>query len=170
MTSATHSPPLPGTGVVAPGQAHRGSALARRFRIALALACAVVATSAVAQSNTSSAMRVVKDPVTGAIRAATPEEFRAMQAREAQAGKGVAANRGILSRKANPQPTTRADGSVELELTDETMSYSVARRNADGSADAYCVTGADAATDLLKGKKVSAARKIGKEDGHDHQK
>ena len=93
-----------------------------------------------------------------------------MQEREARAQKGSAgANRGILSRKVDPQEVRHADGSVELELTDDTMSYSVARKNADGSTDMYCVTGAAAADKLLKGKKVVAS-KISKEESHDHHK
>jgi hypothetical protein len=141
------------------------------LRAAIALAWALIATSAFAQSTAAPGLRVVKDPVTGALRAPTAEEFQAMRAAEARSGKGAAnANRGILSGKANPQPATRGDGSVEVELTNDTQSYSVARRNADGGTDAYCVTGVQAATDLLKGKKVASARKIDKEDGHDHQK
>lgn len=137
----------------------------------IALASAVIATSAFAQSTAAPAMRVVKDPVTGALRAPTAEEVQAMQAAEARSGKGAAkGNLGVLTGKANPQPTTRSDGSVEVELTNDTQSYSVARRSADGGTDAYCVTGVQGASDLLKGKKVASARKISKEDGHDHQK
>ena len=48
------------------------------------------------------------------------------------------------------------------------MSYSVATRNADGSTNQYCVTGPQAAADLMKGKKTTArVEKTAKEHNHD---
>lgn len=171
MTIARDCLPQTGAAPAAPRHDRPARAPARHFGAAIALASAVIATSAFAQSTTAPGLRVVKDPVTGALRAPTAEEFRAMKAAEAGSGKGAAnAAHGILSGKANPQPATRGDGSVEVELTNDTQSYSVARRNASGGVDAYCVTGVQAATDVLKGKKVASARKIDKEGHHDHQK
>ena len=50
----------------------------------------------------------------------------------------------------NPQALTHADGTVEQELDESTLSYSVARRNADGTVEMVCVQGKDAASKAMK--------------------
>ena len=57
---------------------------------------------------------------------------------------------GMLSGKADPQPVVQADGTVSQELDAGSMSYTVARRNADGSIEMVCVNGAEAAQKALK--------------------
>ena len=57
---------------------------------------------------------------------------------------------GMLTGQRNPQPVTHADGTVSQELDAGTMSYTIARRNADGTIDMVCVEGADAAQKALK--------------------
>ena len=86
-------------------------------------------------------MQIVKDPVTGQLRAPTAEEFQAMQEQEAKekASKPAAA-------AAAPMVERRAaNGAVGFQLGDEFMTYSVVKRNADGTMTTHCVTGADAA-------------------------
>lgn len=137
--------------------------------VALGLAAAVAAPAAFADETPG--MRVFKDPTTGQLRAPTHEEVRALQLKEARAAsaRGAAATGsvGMLSRTV-PSLVQRADGSRKLELTEASMSYSVVTRNADGTLDMNCVTGADTAERALKGKKIAATR-IVKEDGHGHQ-
>ena len=112
-------------------------------------------------------MRIVKDPVTGQLRGPTPEEAAAFD-KATRAKAGVRQPRGLLTGKINPQPITHPDGTVQQELDDSTMSYSVATRNADGSTNQYCVTGPQAAADLMKGKKTTArVEKTAKEHNHD---
>lgn len=71
---------------------------------------------------------------------------------------------GMVSGRVNPQAQRQADGSVVQELDAGTMSYSVARRNADGSIEMVCVNGAEAAEKAMKApttfaKRVSPASK-----------
>lgn len=119
--------------------------------------CTAVASSAMAQ-------RAARDNPGDALRALTPAELRALDSK-------ASAPVGLRSGKANPQPVTHADGSVEHELDSSTLMYSVARRNADGSISTYCVTGADSAEGLLKPSKSSArtTARGAKEHQHDHK-
>ena len=66
----------------------------------------------------------------------------------------------------NPQALTHADGTVEQELDESTLSYSVARRNADGTVEMVCVQGKDAASKAMKAPQFAsrpAASKASKE-------
>ena|ERR1700712_871997 len=113
-------------------------------------------------------MRIVRDPVTGQLRAPTAEEYQAMQAEEAKAS---AARKAVAPAAAAPVPVRRADGSVKLMLDESNMSYSVVTRNADGSLTEQCVTGVAEAQKALSGKKVSVVKngKNSKEHSHDHE-
>lgn len=105
-------------------------------------------------------MRVVKDPVTGLLRAPTNEELKAQLQQEARARGARAASAGqvgIISRTA-PSLVRRADGSRKLELTEDSMTYSVMSRNPDGSLNMNCVTGEDAAERALKARNFAAGR------------
>lgn len=57
---------------------------------------------------------------------------------------------GMISGRLNPKPVVHANGTVAQELDASTMTYSVARRRADGSVEMVCVDGADAAAKALK--------------------
>ena len=66
----------------------------------------------------------------------------------------------------NPQALTHADGTVEQELDESTLSYSVARRNADGTVEMVCVHGKDAASKAMNAPQFAsrpAASKASKE-------
>jgi hypothetical protein len=121
--------------------------------IALAALALGVAASAQAQ-------RAAKDSVTGELRAPTVDEVKA----EAS-GKRSARAVGILSGKADPQSQRLPNGTVVQELTTDTMMYSVARKNADGTISQYCVTGDEAAQRIVKSKpsKIQSFAKAGKE-------
>lgn len=116
----------------------------------LAAACAVAALLA---ASGASAATVARDPVTGELRAPTAAEAQALS-QPAGTGRGAvkaaAAPRGMLTGRINPQPVQHADGSVEHELDESTLSFSVATRNADGSISQACVTGPDAAAAAMK--------------------
>jgi len=131
-----------------------------------ALLCVLV--GAVVPSANAQGMRIVRDPVTGQLRAPTAEEYQALQAEEAKA----AAARKATAPAAAPAPVRRADGSVQLMLDESQMSYSVVTRNADGSLTEQCVTGAAEAQKALSGKKVSVVKSgkaAAKEHSHDHE-
>ena len=116
---------------------------------------AVVALAAMASAPALAAaeagMRAARDVKTGQVRAPTAEESKTLDAAAAKlrAAKGKA-RVGLASGTLDPQAVTYADGAVELELDESTLSYSVARRNADGTVEMVCVQGKDAANKALK--------------------
>ncbi len=145
---------------------------ARMLRNCLGATLAVVAVSLSSGAFAVEAMglKVVKDAQTGALRAPTAEEFTAMQAQEnaVTAGTKSTKSRGMLSRKESPKAVHMSHGGVRMELTEDTMTYSVATRNADGAIDMQCVTGADAAAKAMNEKSTSATP-ANKEHKHDVQ-
>lgn len=56
---------------------------------------------------------------------------------------------GMLTGQVNPKPVVHADGSVSQELDAGTMSYTVARRSADGTIEMVCLDNAEAAHKAL---------------------
>lgn len=106
------------------------------------------------------AQRVSRDSVTGELRAPTAAEVKAMDSSK-RASRAV----GVLSGKADPQAVRLPDGTVMQELTTDSLMYSVARKNADGTVSQYCVHGEEAAHRLVKGKqaKSQVISKAGKE-------
>jgi len=136
----------------------------RRIGLAAAIALAAVISSPAAQAQV--AQRVAKDPVTGALRAPTADEVKALDAKTARTASLTGA-RGLRTGKINPQPIQHADGSIEQELTEDTQIFSVARRNDDGTLDIACVTGKSAAEAVVRDKK--AFSKAAKEHAHELQ-
>ena len=120
--------------------------------LAAAFAAALVMAAPLAQA--APGVQIVKDPVSGELRAPTQDELKAIAAQQGNAMAATPARRGMFSGTANPQQVRRANGAVSLELDESTMMYSVARRNPDGSITMECVTGADAAADAMKGGKL----------------
>lgn len=107
-------------------------------------------------------MRVTRDPVTGLIRVPTPEENKALDdQRAADALKAAAQTGQPAPLVVAPVPVVRADGSVQLKLGEEFMTYSVMVRNADGTMSMQCVTGESSASNMVFGKAASAANQKG---------
>jgi len=104
-------------------------------------------------ASSSAGMKVVRDSVSGQLRAPTGAEAQAMAAQEMSSlksnGKGAV---GMLTGDEAPQQKITETGAVSLELSEETMVYSVVKRAADGSLNMQCVTGADAAKKLINSK------------------
>jgi hypothetical protein len=126
----------------------------------------LAAASLSAHADTAAGMRVSRDGTTGQLRAPTPEESQALDA--AKGRSAAKAPVGMLTGRVNPQPIYHADGTVEQELDESTLSYSVVRRGADGKMEMYCVTGNEAAQRIVKGQKpaIKAAKSV-KEHQHD---
>lgn len=98
-------------------------------------------------------MKVVRDSVTGALRAPTSAEAQAMVAQEMAAIKASGKTGvGMLTGTDTPQQQITENGAIMLELAEDTMVYSVMKRAADGSLSMQCVTGADAAKKLINSK------------------
>ena len=117
----------------------------------VALAAMASLASAPALAAAEAGMRAARDPRTGQVRAPTAEESKTLDAAAAKlrAAKGNA-RVGMASGKLDPQAVTHADGTVEQELDESSMSYSVARRNADGTVEMVCVQGKEAAGKAMK--------------------
>jgi hypothetical protein len=121
-------------------------------------------------------MKVVKDPQTGELRAPTADEFKKMQAQENAARSAKKKNLGILTHTEEPKLVRHRRGGLKMELTEDSMVYSVLTRNADGSLAMQCVTGADAAQKALnqQAAPVSSANSTNStnssnvEEGHHH--
>ena len=134
-------------------------------RVGLAAALAVVAiASASAVHAADAGMIVVKDPVTGQLRAPTAEEFRALELQRASDEAAQAATRSAATA---PAARSAANGAVGYRVGDAFLNYSVVTRNADGAMTTHCVTGADAAEKLVRDPQSSTAR-TDKEHRHAH--
>ena len=127
---------------------------------ALALMAAGFIVLSPAAYAAESGLRVVKDPVTGQLRAPTAEEIKAMQDQE---NKAKAAQRSAPA--ARTMPRRNAYGGLSHNVGERFMTYSVVRRDADGNLTMQCVTGAEAAEQAL----TQASAPAGQEDGHDPQ-
>lgn len=116
-------------------------------RIALA-ASALMLTATLVQAQT-----VARDTPNSPLRAPTASEAAAL----APANSARAPRIGMVTGKVNPAPITHRDGTVEQELDSSTLSYTVAKMNADGSISMVCVTGEEAANKIVKGGKTARA-------------
>jgi hypothetical protein len=114
------------------------------------------------------AMRVTRDPQTGQLRAPTAEESKSLDAAAAKA-RGAKSERrvGMVTGRLNPQAIVHADGTVEQELDETSLSYSVAQRKPDGSIEMVCVSGSDAAQKALKAPKF--ANRMSSQAAKEHQ-
>lgn len=104
--------------------------------LCMCITLATVCASASAQEG----MTVVRDPVTGKLRAPTAAELRDLRG---QAGQPQVA-------PAMPQSSVRPDGTRKLELGERGMVYSVVTHSADGKLKRQCVHADDAAGALQK--------------------
>ena len=144
---------------------------ARRFGVAAALAAAAVFTSPAAYAvDETPGMRVFKDPETGLLRAPTAAEAAALDAASNSMRAVRQAPRGLLTGKVSPGSVTYADGTVSQELDEASLSYTVLKRNPDGTTETVCVTGTDAANAVMKNRKSAGkVAKGSKEHNHDQK-
>jgi hypothetical protein len=116
----------------------------------LALAALGMGTGAAFAAQQPAGMVVVRDPVSGQLRAPTAAEFQALQPPPAaSAARGAATTAPVV--------TVRPDGSRSVRLGEESLVYAVATRAADGTLDTQCVTGAAAADATLNSANRPAA-------------
>lgn len=120
---------------------------------ALCAAALFLSASAAMAAEPAPGLRVVKDPVTGELRAPSTEEAAALESAGRARGAARVAPRGLVTGRINPQAIRHADGTVEQELDESSLSYSVATRGPSGRVNTYCVTGPDAAAAIMKGPK-----------------
>jgi hypothetical protein len=119
------------------------------LRSAVIAALALSASAYAAGQDGQSSQTVAKDPVTGKIRNANAAEAKQLQ--ELRAAE-IAARK--AERKAAGLPETgvvrlQSNGVAAAHVDEESVSYSVVRRNADGKLEADCVQGKTAAEAAL---------------------
>ncbi len=113
----------------------------QKLMMALPLAALFAAILAHAPARAQDGMVVVRDPVTGQLRAATPAEQKAL----------TAAPQGALrtAAPAAPQAIRNADGSFKVRLGQRGQVYEVLTRAPDGKLTGQCVHGDEAAERAL---------------------
>ena len=99
--------------------------------------------------DAQSGQTAFKDPVTGKLR--NPTALEAKQLNDLRAAQRATA---VAARKASGAPQANVvrlqqNGIVAAHLDEDSMSYSVMRRSADGGLEHDCVTGAHAAVNAM---------------------
>lgn len=112
-----------------------------------------------APAATAANMMIVRDPVTGQLRAPTAEEAAALQQTPAAAARAGRAASAQASPSAPNAPLTKShsNGARGVRLTDEMATYSVATRRADGTLEIEHVEGKKAAVAEVQAAKVAPA-------------
>jgi hypothetical protein len=99
----------------------------------LAALCVLAAFSMHAKAAGQEGMVVVRDPLTGQLRAPTADELKELRAR-------TPATAGLVAPR-TPATITRGDGSRGLRLGEKGMVYDVVTRGPDGKLTHECVQG-----------------------------
>jgi hypothetical protein len=121
------------------------------IKVIITCCALVVPVAASAADGGQDGMTVVRDKLTGKLRAPTSAELHALRG---QLMKPETAMTPVQPTKS----TVRPDGTRAIHLGERGMVYAVMRRNDDGSLTGHCVKGEQAAADAI-GKK--------QENGHD---
>jgi len=140
--------------------------------LAAVLSVLILAAAPAAQAADGVGMRIVRDPVTGQLRAPTAEEAQAMDAQEAKARAEKAPAAGAAPASPAPMEFRQANGSVRYRVGDAFLTYSVITRHADGTLNMQCVTGKESAEKVVLNPKAAMSKPasaLDKEHGHAHQ-
>jgi hypothetical protein len=89
-------------------------------------------------------MVVVRDAVTGKMRAPTPEELRTLRAKAPPSGAA------LTGAPQPPRLLSRRDGARGVRLGEKSMVYDVVTRGEDGKLSSQCVQGEAAARDAME--------------------
>jgi len=134
--------------------------------LAAVMSALVLSLSPAAQAADGVGMRIVRDPVTGQLRAPTADEAKAMDEAEAKARADRAAANPAGTADTRAPVEMRTSNGVRYRVNDNFLSYSVITRKADGSLAMQCVTGKDAAEKLVRDPKAAISTVTSEE--HDH--
>jgi hypothetical protein len=126
---------------------------------AVAALCVFATLSIQARAAGQEGWVVVRDAQTGKMRAATPDEIKALRA--------AAPPSAALTGKSQPQPqanlVTRPNGARGVRVGDSHKVFEVVTRGADGKLSSQCVQGEDAAQEAL----THPANAADKESAHE---
>jgi hypothetical protein len=134
--------------------------------LAAVMSALVLSFSPAAQAADGVGMRIVRDPVTGQLRAPTADEAKAMDDAEAKARADRAAANPAGTADSRAPVEVRTSNGVRYRVNDSFLSYSVISRKADGTLAMQCVTGKDAAEKLVRDPKAAISTVTSEE--HDH--
>lgn len=110
---------------------------------AVLVLCACATLSVQARAAGQDGMVVVRDPITGKMRAPTPDEMRALRA-------ATPPNAALSATRPAVAPSlTRRDGARGVRVGESNMVYEVVTRDADGKLHSQCVRGQEAARKAL---------------------
>ena len=123
---------------------------ARALALALAMTAPMVASAA-------EALRVVRDPATGELRAPNAAEAAAFEKAEAQLRQAQAGAKGKASVNKGPTEIRYADGTVETKLGEDSMMYSVVSSDENGNLSFDCLP-AEEAKKFVKATKSTKAK------------
>ena len=126
------------------------------------LVLALAAVMSLSMPAESTAQTIARDGDGTTMRSPNAAEAKALAPAAVSSGRRI----GMVTGKVNPPPILHSDGTVEQELDASTLSYTVARTNADGSISMVCVTGEQAAHKAMTGK--SSRAKLASLKGHSH--
>ena len=134
--------------------------------LAAVMSAIVLSLSTSAHAADGVGMRIVRDPVTGQLRAPTADEAKAMDEAEAKARADRAAANPAGTADSRAPVEVRTSNGVRYRVNDSFLSYSVITRRADGSLAMQCVTGKEAAEKLVRDPKAAISTVTSEE--HDH--
>ncbi len=134
--------------------------------LAAVMSALVLSLSPAAQAADGVGMRIVRDPVTGQLRAPNADEAKAMDEAEAKARADRAAANPAGTADTRAPVEVRTSNGVRYRVNDSFLSYSVMTRKADGTLAMQCVTGKDAAEKLVRDPKAAISTVTSEE--HDH--
>jgi hypothetical protein len=129
----------------------------------LSLALGALCTLAPACASEPSAMVVVRDALTGQMRAPTAAELQALNAQRTSSP--VLNPQTSVAGTLHPVVTTSANGTLRATVSKESLQYAVIRRDADGKLQSQCVSGKQAATNALS----LAVPTIANAEEHQHE-
>ena len=102
-------------------------------------------------ASSTSAQVVVRDAETGRLRAATPDEARALHDSRPAASASLRRSAAVVA----PQSRAHTSGARGVRLTDEFMSYSVMVRQPDGKLVEICFESKEAAEEAMKASPIA---------------
>ena len=132
-------------------------------------------------SQAADALRVVRDPVTGELRGPTAAEVTAfqkaeeqlrLQQQQQQLKQGGSA---AVAPVKTPTEIQHPDGSVELQLGEDSQLFSVVRAKEDGTLDMQCLPAQQAKAYVKGSRKQTTAKAAARNsavkghEGHNHE-
>lgn len=128
------------------------------FALGQVVAVAALTLSGSAFAAGQEGMQVVRDATTGQLRAPNAAEHQALQAQAALL-KSKSRSFAAPAAASLVAGTKARRGTTAYTVPEESIVYSVVTRNADGTLDQQCITGADAAAHAIQNQAAVSLNK-----------